>query len=132
MKQLFLTLSLAVLSQPQNEHPLIGDQRLGLLHRLPDRRAALANAECTDPELVPRSAGTAQLLLAAVLLLISLARRFEIDAEQGRAKQGEDDRGSDGAEDICDRISDGHAVEDFLGLFRRQPEPVDGVGRQTH
>ena len=119
-------------SDTLDEHPLLGKQRLGFLHRLAHDPSSLPDAERAQLELVPGCAGTAQLLLAAVLLLVALARGLEIDAEQGRAEQGKNNRGPDRAEDVGDGIGDRHRVQELLGLFGRQTEAVDRIGRQAH
>ena len=94
-----------------DEHALLGQQRLGFLRRLADDRAAVPDAERAQLELMPGRAGAADFLLAAVLLLVALAGRLEIDAEQRRAEQREDDRGADGAENVGDGVGHRHRIE---------------------
>ena len=78
---------------------------------LPTTGPPFLHAERAQLELVPGRAGTAGFLLAAVLLLISLARGLEIDAEQRRAEQREDDRRADRAEDVGDGVGDRHRIQ---------------------
>ena len=112
---------------------LLGQQRLGFLRRLADNRPVVADAERAQLELMPGGTGTADLLLAAVLLLVTLCRplRDRCRAAAG-PMQRDDDRGADRAEDIGDGVGDRHRIEELLGLFRRKAEAVDRVGRKTH
>ena len=115
-----------------DEHPVLGKQRFGFLHRLAHNQAPVLDAECAQLELVPGRAGTARFLLAPMLFLVALARRLEIDAEQGRAEQRENECGSDRAENVGDGVGDRHRVQELLGFLRRQAEAVDRVGRKAH
>src|SRR5207302_10945461 len=71
---------LAATSNALDEHTLLGQQGLRLLHRLAYGLTPFPHAERAQPELVPSSAGSAWLLLAPVLLLVAPARGLEIDA----------------------------------------------------
>ena len=42
------------------------------------------------------------------------------------------DRRADRAEDVGDGVSDRHRIQQSLRLVRRQPEPIDRVGRESH
>ena len=81
---------------------------------------------------MPGRTGTASLLCSPIFLLVFLARRFEIDAEQRRANQRQHDGGPDRAEDIGDRVCNRHRVEQLLGLIGGQTGAIDSVGRKTH
>ena len=83
-------------------------------------------------ELMPSGSGTAELLLAPVRFLVSLARRFKIDAKQERTQHCDDDRRTNGAEDVGHRVSNGHCIKELLGFFSRKREPVDSVRRKAH
>ena len=115
-----------------DEDTLFGNQALRFLSGHADDTGVLPHTVCAQIELVPGRPGPADRLLAAVLLLVALARLFKIDAEQSRAEQGDDDRGSDRAEDVGYGIGDRHAVEQVLGFLGRQPEAVDGVSAEPH
>ena len=115
-----------------DEDALFGNQTLRFLSGHADDTGVLPYTVCAQIELVPGRPGPADRLLAAVLLLISLAGLFKIDAEQNRAEQSDDDGGSDRTEDVGDCVGDRHAVEQVLGFLGRQPEAVDGVGAEPH
>ena len=123
---------LPVLPNTLDEHTLVRNQRLGFLCRLADNRSTFLDAKCAKFELVPGRAGTAGFLLAAVLLLIPFARGLEIDAEERRAKQRQNDGGSDRSENIRDGVGHRHRIQCFLGFLGRQAKAVDGIGRQAH
>ena len=99
---------------------------------MPTIWSAAPYAERAQLELVPGRAGTAGFLLAAVLLLIPLARRLKIDAKERRAEQRQNNGGSDGSENVGDGVGDRHRIQYFLGFLGRQAEAVDRIGRQAH
>ena len=78
------SMMLSATADALDEDPLLGQQRLGFLRRLADDPCTLPDAERAQRELVPGGPGAACLLLAAVLLLVALARGLEIDAKQSR------------------------------------------------
>jgi hypothetical protein len=80
----------------------------------------------------PGGAGAPELLDAALLLLVVLARGLEIDPEQLGAEHGDHDRRAHGAEHVGHGVGDRHRVDEGLGRVGGQPRPVDGVGRQAH
>ena len=111
---------------------MLGQQRLGFLHGLADNQSVISDAERPQLELMPSGTGTADLLLAPVLLLVKFAGGFKIDTKQCRPDQCDDDGRADRAEDIRDRVGDRHRIKEVLGFFRREAQAVDRVGGKTH
>ena len=94
-----------------DEHTLVGNQRLGFLCRLADDRPTFLHAKRAQLELVPGRAGTAGFLLAAVLLLIPLARGLKVDAKERRTNQRQNNGGSDGSENVRDGVGHRHRIQ---------------------
>ena len=90
---------------------MLGKQGLRLLRRLADDLRSRPHAIGAQLELVPGRAGTAGFLLAAVLLLIALAGRLKVDAEQRRTDQRQNDGGSDGSENVGDGVGHRHRIQ---------------------
>ena len=111
---------------------MLGQEPLGILHRLADDLGALADAIGTQLELMPGCASAAGNFLAAVLFFVLLACRFKIDAEQGWAYQCDDHGRTDRAEDVGNSVRNRHGVEQICGLLWRQAKAIDGIGRKTH
>jgi hypothetical protein len=86
----------------------------------------------TELVLLPSGPRTTELLLASVLLFVSRAGGFEVDAEERRAEERDNDGRPDGPEDIRDGIRDRHGIEYGLGLIGRQVQAGDRVGREPH
>jgi len=123
---------LVATSNTLNEHSLVRKQRLRLLRGLADSLPSRPDAECAQFEFAPGCARAAQFFLAAVLLFVAFAGGLKIDAEQGRAEQGKNNRGSDRAEDVGDSVSHRHPIQELLGFFGRQAKAVDRIGRKAH
>ncbi len=112
-------LDLSVAADAQNEDARVGHQPLGLDDAQADGLSARCNAVGPHCPTLPGRARAADFLAAAaLLLLVVLARGFEIDAEQLRAEDGNDDRRADGTEHVGHGIGDRHRVEQGLGLRR--------------
>ena len=122
----------AVVADAQHEDAGVRDERLGLEHVQAHRPASDRDAIGARFPAPPGRAGAAQFLDAALLLLVVLARGLEIDAEQLGAEDGDHHRRAHRAEHVGHRVGDRHRVEQRLGLFGGQAQPVDGVGRQAH
>ena len=115
-----------------DEDALARNERLRFLSRLADDNPVLADLERAQFVSVPGRAGAAGLFRSAMLRLVALALRLEIDAQEGRAEERQNDRRADRAEDVGHGIGDRHGVEQSLGLLGRQSETVDRVGGETH
>ena len=123
---------LVATSDALDKDPVLREERLGVRRRLAHNPCALLDAVSAQLVLIPSRSRTAELLLASVFLFVLPTRGFEIDAEQGRAEQGDDYRGAESAKNIGDGIGDRHRIEQALGFFGRQAQPVDRIGGQAH
>src|SRR6185295_3456979 len=123
---------LAAASYAFNEDTLFRQERLGFLHRLAHGASVFRDPVGAQLELVPGRPRAAQGPLAPMLLLITLAGRLKVDAEQGRPEQGEHDGGPDRAKDVGDGVGHRHGVQELFALLGWQAQAVDGVGGKPH
>ena len=115
---------LAPAPNAQDEEARIGHQRLSLGDAQTGGFATRLHLVGAQRPACPGRARTAQLLLAApMLLLVVLAGGDEIDAQQLRADDGDHDRRAHGAEHVGHGVSDRHVIE-VEPWFDRRPGPA--------
>ena len=119
-------------SDALDKDPVLREERLGVRRRLADNPCALLDAVSAQLMLIPSRSRTAELLLTPVFLFVLPTGGFEVDAEQGGAEKGDDHRGTEGAENIGDGVGDRHRIEQALGFFGWEAQPVDRIGGQAH
>src|SRR5215475_4083099 len=93
------------------KYALVWNQRFGFLWRLADHRSAFLDAEGAQLKSVPSRTGAAEFLLAPVLLFVAFACCRQINPQERRSYQRQNDRGSDRAENVRDRIGDRHPIQ---------------------